>query len=202
MRIEVSAEKELPRLLQPVIVGADFSGYAYVRCFWEAYGIHSIVLGSSEIKAVSQSKFVDYRVVEGLDTEEILLKHTRELGKELAEQGKVPFLVGCGDHYARIISHLKPQLEEYFYVPYIDFDLLDELTQKENFYKICDEIGIPYPRTVFLDCNDPEAKCSDGGFSYPLIAKPSNSAAYHYAKIPNKKKVFWWRLARNWSRFF
>lgn len=183
-------EKDISRVLQPVIVGADFCGYAYIRCFWEAYAVRSIMLGSADIKSVSRSRHVDYRVVDGLDNAATMLAHLERLGDELIRAGKVPFLVGCGDHYARLISEHKRELEEHYYVPYIDFDLLDEITQKENFYKICEEIGIPYPKTVFLDCADPAAQVDDGGFTYPLIAKPSNSAAYHYAEIPNKKKVF------------
>lgn len=183
-------ERDLPRVLQPVIVGADFCGYAYIRCFHEAYGVRPLMIGSADIKSVARSRFVDYRVVENFDTEDVFLRTLAEVGDAIIAAGKVPFLVGCGDHYARIISRNKAELEERFYVPYIDFDLLDRITQKENFYKICDEIGIPYPATVFLDCADTAAEVDDGGFAYPLIAKPSNSAAYHYAKIPNKKKVF------------
>lgn len=189
-------ERDLPRVLQPVIVGADFCGYAYIRCFHEAYGVRPLMIGSADIKSVARSRFVDYRVVENFDTEDVFLRTLAEVGDAIIAAGKVPFLVGCGDHYARIISRNKAELEERFYVPYIDFDLLDRITQKENFYKICDEIGIPYPATVFLDCADTAAAVDDGGFAYPLIAKPSNSAAYHYAKIPNKKKVF---LIRNRS---
>lgn len=190
MRPAAPAESDLPRVLQPVIIGSDFCGYAYIRCFEEAYGVRSIVLGASDVKAVSRSRFADFRVTPGLDDPARFTGILGELGEQLIKAGKVPFLVGCGDHYARLASEFKPQLEQWYYVPYIDFDLMDEVTQKENFYKICDEIGIPYPRTVFLDCSDPAATVDDGGFGYPLIAKPSNSAAYHYAEIPDKKKVF------------
>ena len=184
------AEADLPRVLAPVILGSDFCAYAYIRCFFEAYGVRPLMLAGADVKSITASRFAKTRIVEGLDQEDTFLSYLGSLGEELVAAGKVPFLVGCGDHYARLASKYKPQLEQWYYVPYIDFGLMDALTQKENFYKICDEIGIPYPRTVFLDCADPSAQVDDGGFSYPLIAKPSNSAAYHYAEIPGKKKVF------------
>lgn len=190
MRPTVEDEGTLRDVLQPVILGADFCAYAYIRCFWEAYGVKPIEIGNDDIKSISRSRFVDYRTVHGVDQEDVLIDHVSRLGQQLVDAGKVPFLVGCGDFYARIVSKNKPLLEQWYYVPYIDFGLLDDITQKENFYKICDEIGIPYPRTRYLDCADPEGEVDDGGFSYPLIAKPSNSAAYHYAQIPDKKKVF------------
>lgn len=190
MRPILEDEQELSQRLAPVILGADFCAYAYIRCFWEAYRIKPLELATSDVKSISRSRFVDYRVVEGLDQEEVFLSTLSELGRELVAKDKVPLLVGCGDFYARMASKHKPLLEEWYYVAYIDFDLLDNITQKENFYTICDEIGIPYPRTRYLDCSDTQAKADDSGFSYPLIAKPSNSALYHYAHIPNQKKVF------------
>ncbi len=190
MRPEGILEHQLSESIQPVILGADFCCYAYIKGFWNAYGVKPIVLATADIKAIARSKFCDFRIIPTLDIQESFLEELEVLGTQLIEEGKIPFLVGCGDFYARLVSQNKPKLEEHFYVPYIDFDLLDNITQKENFYTICEEIGIPYPKTLFLDCSDPEGTCDDGGFGYPLIAKPSNSAAYHYAKIPNKKKVF------------
>ncbi len=190
MRPENVAEKDLAEKIQPVIMGADFLCYTYIKNYWNAYRVKPIVLASDDIKAISASRFCDYRVINHVDTEEVFLDTLTSLGKELCDQGKIPQLLGCGDFYARLISENKDKLQKYFYTSYIDFDLLDNITQKENFYKICEEIGMPYPKTIFLDCSDPEGVLDDGGFDYPLIAKASNSAAYHYAKFPNKKKIF------------
>ncbi len=190
MRPENVTEEELAKNIQPVIMGADFLAYAYIRDYMEAYGVKPIILASADIKAISSSRFCDYRVIEGIDTPEVFLSEVTSLGKQLCEEGKIPQLLGCGDFYARLISQNKPELEKYYYTSYIDFDLLDNITQKENFYNICEEIGIPYPKTIFLDCSNQDGVVDDGGFTYPLIAKASNSAAYHYAKFPNKKKIF------------
>jgi D-aspartate ligase len=113
-----------------------------------------------------------------------------DLGDELAAKGKVGILVGSGDWYARIFSQNKAKLEHRFVVPYIDFDLLDQITQKERFYSICEELGIDYPKTWLFDCADRDATIDADQFDYPLIAKPSNSARYHYAEFPGKKKIF------------
>lgn len=189
MRPARPEERDLPRVLAPVILGSDFCCYAYIRCFWEAYGVKPIVLASADIKSV-RSAFCDFRVIAGIDQPEVLLPELERLGDELIAQGKIPFLVGCGDHYARQVSEHKQQIEERWYTPYLDFELLDDITQKERFYQICEEIGIPYPKTVFLDCGDKTAQVDDGGFTYPVIAKPSNSAAWHYAEFPGQKKVY------------
>ena len=189
MRPARPAEADLPRVVAPVILGSDFCCYSYIRCFWEAYGVKSIVLASADIKSV-RSRFCDYRVIPGIDRPEVCLPELTRLGDELIAQGKIPFLVGCGDHYARLVSENKPAIEERWYTPYLDFGLLDDITQKERFYEICEEIGVPYPKTVYLDCGDKTATVDDGGFMYPVIAKPSNSAAWHYAEFEGQQKVY------------
>ncbi len=190
-RPENVTERDLASVIQPVILGADYSAYAYVRAFREAYGARPIICASFDVKSISRTRFADYRVVEGIDEPEVLLATLREMGEELCSAGRFPFLVTCGDFYARIVSQHKAELERWFYTPVVDFAVLDLVTQKENFYRVCDEVGVAYPRTRFLDCSDPSAEADDSGFTYPLVAKPSNSAAYHYAEFEGKKKVFY-----------
>lgn len=186
----IATEDDVRARLQPVLLGGDILTYTWLRCFHQTYGLRSIVLAGADAKAISRSKFADYRVVEGIDRDDVCLATLRELGAQLAAQGKVPLVLGTGDWYARALSQHKEELEQWYVVPYIDFPLLDEITQKERFYQICEELGIPYPKTWSFDCADPAATIPVDEFAYPLIAKPSNSARYHFADIPNKKKVF------------
>ena len=183
-------------------MGADYSAYAYVRAFREAYGARPIIYASFDVKSISRTCFADYRVVEGIDEPEVLLATLEGLGEQLCAAGRLPFLVTCGDFYARIVSEHKARLERWFYTPVADFAVLDYVTQKENFYRACDAAGVSYPRTRFLDCSDADARADDTGFTYPLVAKPSNSAAYHYAEFPGKKKVFYVETADELRRIF
>lgn len=189
-RPEGIAEERLADVLQPVILGADYSAYAYVRAFWEAYRVRPVIYASFDVKSISRTRFADYRVVEGIDRADVLLATLEEVGRELCAAGRVAFLVTCGDFYARIVSEHKAALERWFFTPVADFPVLDFVTQKENFYRVCGEVGMGYPKTRLLDCSDASATADDGGFSYPLVAKPSNSAAYHYAEFEGKRKVF------------
>ena len=63
---------------------------------------------------------------------------------------------------------------------------------------------MPYPKTIVVPFSDSyddsvlagtsmrvvREKRELSGLSYPLIAKPSNSADWHYADIPGKNKVY------------
>ena len=185
-----TTEQDVRDKLVPVVLGGDILGYSYVREFHRAYGITSILLATADVKAASSSKFCDYRVVEGVDQESSLIAYLMDLGRQLEEQGKVGILVGSGDWYARIFSQNKATLEEHFVVPYIDFELLDDITQKERFYQLCEELGMDYPKTWRFGCEERDPAFDASAFTYPLIAKPSNSARWHYAEFTGKKKIF------------
>ena len=77
-------------------------------------------------------------------------------------RAKVPFLVAAATIMPAWCPRTSPQIEERWYTPYLDFELLDDITQKERFYEICEEIGVPYPKTVYLDCGDKTATVDDG----------------------------------------
>ena len=181
--------------LQPVIIGGDILAYSYVRELHRAYGItRSIVLATQDVKMLSTSKFTDYRLVDGLyDNAETLYFNLEKIAVETYERDAdaILLVLGCDDVHARLLSSGKKRLEAIGYtVPYIDFDLLDSITQKRRFYEICDELGVPYPKTWYFDCaNGPETLPEDE-FTFPLIAKPSNSAQFQDATIQNKRKIY------------
>lgn len=186
----ITGEQDLAERLQPVVCGADILGYAYVRSYHEAYGIKPIVLSSIDVKVTSSSRFCDYRIVDEVSEEEGLIATLAALGEELAAAGKVGILHGSADWNTRIISAHKDELSQWYVVPYIDFALLDEITQKERFYELCEELGIAYPKTWYVDCADDAEPLDTSAFTYPLVAKPSNSATYDLLDFPGKKKVY------------
>ena len=91
-----------------------------------------------------------------------------------------------------MLSSGKARLEAAGYtVPYIDFDLLDDITQKRRFYELCEQLDIPFPRTWYFDCGpDGPEELPVEEFPYPLIAKPSNSAQFQDATIARKRKIY------------
>jgi len=191
----IACASDVKNLLKPVVVGGDILAYSYVRELHRAFGItRTIVLATQDIKMLSASSFTDYRLVPGLHEPEVLLSTLEGIAEKLRAENPayVPLVLGCDDCHARMLSGGKERLEKAgFVVPYIDFALLDEITQKRRFYEICDELGIPYPKTWYFDCSaaGPE-KLPVHEFPYPLIAKPSNSAQFQDATIARKRKIY------------
>lgn len=189
-----SRDEDLARL-KVVIVGADILAYSYVREFNRAYGLDNfIVLASQDVKMLSESKFTDYRIHEDLYDEDKLPEILVEVAQEIQRDhpGSKILLLGCDDRHARLISYNKQRLQEAgFVVPYVDFKLLDFITQKHNFYDLCEELGIPYPKTWYFSCDEKDdVELTLDEFSYPLIAKPSNSAQFGFATIEGKRKIY------------
>lgn len=172
----------------PVILGGDITAYSLVRSFHEKYNIKSLVMGLYPTKIIAESELVENRCFEHLDEADVLVEKLLEVGKEFEGKKKL-ILIGCGDWYVRAVVENKDVLSPYFVIPYVDIDILDEIVKKENFYAICDEIGIAHPKTIEVDCSTGELP-EDLGFDFPVIAKTANSAMYHYATFEGKKKCF------------
>ncbi len=179
--------KIVEKEFMPVILGADITAYSLARSFHEEYGIKSLVVSQRRAKIISESKIIENRVIPGLDDEKYLVEKLIEIGKEFQGKKKL-ILMGCGDFYVRDFVDNKDVLGEYFVIPYIDKELMDEIVLKDKFYEICDELDIDHPRTYVYNCGEENAL--DFDFEYPVIAKTANSALYHYAEFPGKKKVF------------
>lgn len=170
----------------PILLGSDMNAYGMARSFHEEYGIKSLVLGRAILSATTDSKILSLREIPNLNKQETFVSAILKIADEF--KGRKLLLLACGDDYARLIINNKSVLEPHFELPYIDKQLKDRLVLKENFYKICDEYHLAYPKTSI--CTFETKDKFTPGFDYPIIIKPSNSVAYWSCSFPGKKKVF------------
>ncbi|MCI8285351.1 MAG: hypothetical protein HFE90_08840 [Firmicutes bacterium] len=170
----------------PVILGGDITAYSLARSFHEEYGIKSVAVSMLKSVMISYSSIIENIVETDMDNGENFVRRLVEIAGRYPKRKRL--LLACGDWYVRLIAENRDELESYYIIPYIGEELLNRLVLKNSFYDICEEIGVPYPETFVYDCSDP--KPLDFKFSYPVIAKPASSAAYHYADFRGKKKVF------------
>lgn len=186
-----------------IVFGADALGYSFAREMYRVYGVKSIVNASVIQKYTYYSKFTDYHTYPDADKEDNMIEWLRENAGKFESTPLV--YGGAGDWRARSLSKHKKELEDLGYViPYIDFELLDRVTQKDIFYSMCDKLDVPYPKTMVLPFgNSYDSSVLDGtdmrvvteedldNLEYPLIAKPSNSAGWHNAEIRDRHKVYY-----------
>lgn len=172
----------------PVLLASDINVYSMARAFHEEYAIKSIVLARLMSGVINHSKIIDFRKVENLDQDEVFLKALDNLYEEFKNTDNKLILIGCADHYVRLIVNNRKYLEEKFIIPYTTKDVLDKFVLKETFYELCEVNGIDYPKTYVYKKDSPMDFELD--FSYPVILKPSDSVLYFRIEFKGQYKVY------------
>ncbi|MBP1040591.1 carboxylate--amine ligase [Vagococcus sp. BWB3-3] len=176
---------------QPILLGSDINVYGMARSFYEEYGIVSEAHASEQLAPTNYSKIVTVNVHNGFDTDPVFINTMRKLVKERTDTTKKYLLIACGDGYAELVSTHKEELSKDFICPYIDIELFQRLMNKVSFYDVCEEFGLPYPKTLIITKEMAEG---DGAislpFEFPVALKPANSVEYLSAQFEGRKKAF------------
>lgn len=170
----------------PVIIGADITAYSLMRAFYQEYKVKSVLVNMSPDSPFNTSVLCVARSFPDLEHQDTFIESLHAVHQEFGHKKLI--LIGCGDWYVRMIIEQRALLQDKFVIPYIEEELLNRLTNKADFYALCAKLDIPHPETVVVDPQDPVIPPLP--FKYPIIAKTANSARYHYAQFPGKKKVY------------
>ena len=115
----------------------------------------------------------------------------RKIKKRYADHEEPVILIGCGDGYAELIAKHKDELSDVFICPYVDYDLLKHLNNKERFYEMCDKYDLPYPKTKIITKADHDSGDKiEQPFQYPVALKPANSVEWLDVHFEGRKKAF------------
>ena len=172
---------------QPLLFGGDINVYSVARAFHEAYGVKSVAFGKfAATFPCAFSAIIDYRPCPDNEDAAAFLKNVKDVAAEFSD--KTVLVVGCGDSYVKLAAHLKDQFPENVKCSYISGDMLDRLTDKEQFYALCDQYGIDHPATfVYSGEMGHEFKLPWGP---PYVAKPADGVAYWATGHRELKKVY------------
>lgn len=179
----------------PVLIGGDMNCYTVARAIHEQYGKKSYAFGRFAAGDTKYSKIVECQYNPELDKPEVLLATIKEFA---AKRPDTMHLVwGCADVYAALLSEIQDELPENCTTLYINADLRDRLESKSSFYRMCEEHGIPYPKTFAVTAGQHAAGMTEAdlseeaiGFTYPIIVKPSMSVTYWEHPFVGMKKVY------------
>lgn len=186
MIMKDAAISESGKKFVPLLFGGDINVYSVARAFHEAYGAISHAFGKYPSGPCTDSKIIKYSAIEKIDEAEVFRRTVERFAAEHAEDRVL--LIACGDSYAALASRFKDEFPSNVEAPYIDFELMKALTNKEKFYQLCGQRGIDYPRTFVYR---PEAGDDFGlPFEAPYIIKPADSVEYWRHPFAAQKKVF------------
>ena len=172
---------------QPLLFGGDINVYSVARAFHEAYGVKSVAFGKfAATFPCAFSAIIDYRPCLENEEEAAFLQNVKDVAAEFSD--KTVLVVGCGDSYVKLCAHLKGQFPPNVKCNYISGDMLDKLTDKEQFYALCGKYGIDHPATLVYD----PSMGHDVSLPWdpPYVAKPADGVAYWATGHRELKKVY------------
>lgn len=177
---------------QPLLFGGDINVYSVARAFHEAYGIKSIAFGKFVCFPCAYSSIIDYRPCPDNEAQTTFLNNVKAVAAEHPD--KTVLVIGCGDSYVKLAAHLKEQFPPNVMCNYISGEMLDRLTDKEQFYALCDKYHIDHPATFVHDSSMGHNFSLPWGA--PYIAKPADGVAYWATGHRELKKVY---LCQSWA---
>ncbi len=175
----------------PVLIGADMNCYSVARAFHELDNKHiSYAFGRWQMGETMYSDIIKFKQVEDIDNKDTLIKVITDFANSKKDSKLI--VIGCTDDYASLLIEVKDDLPQNCIAPYIDVLLRDKLVNKDDFYKMCDEYGLLYPKTVNITQKTDAQELTEEklGFKYPVIIKPSSSIRYWKFPFDGMKKVY------------
>lgn len=170
----------------PLLFGGDINVYSMARAFHETYGIRSTAYGKFATGVCYESAILDYRVCAQNEDGPTFYKNVCDYAGEHGD--KTVLVIGCGDSYVKLAAMYRDRFPENVVAPYISYELMDRLTNKEVFYELCDQYGIDHPGT-FVHRKE-LGHDFDLPFGPPYICKPADGVAYWAHDFPGSEKVF------------
>ncbi len=172
----------------PVLLGTDANAYGMARSFHEAYGIKSLAFGKYPLLETRKSRIVDVHTQPDFEDPNVFLDVLEDAASAYGNTYDKLLLIACGDRYTELVCENRERLRKNFFVPYIENSLKLQLENKEDFYKICETHGLPYPATVVISKDDHEG--FELPFDFPVAVKASDSIEYVLLDFPGKKKAY------------
>lgn len=170
----------------PVVLGGDINTYSVARAFYEEYQVQTYVFGKFPSGPSYNSKITIYEHNPLIETDEYFLERITKFAEE--HKDKKIILMAASDGYAAEIMRNYDKLPKNIVAPYTNFELMEYLQSKENFYQLCEKHGVDYPGTIIYDPS--MGYDFEMNFPYPVVLKPTESTKYWEHPFPTQKKVF------------
>ena len=170
----------------PVVLGGDINTYSVARAFYEEYQVQTYVFGKFPSGPSYHSKITIYEHDTRIDTDAYFLERIGKFAEE--HKDKKIILMAASDGYAAQIMRNREKLGDNIIAPYPNYELMEYLQRKDNFYQLCDKHGVDYPGTIIYDQS--MGLDFEMNFPYPVILKPSDSISYWEHPFATQNKIY------------
>ena len=175
--------------VQPVVVGGDIGAYSLARAFHEAYGIRTVVVSRLAGWVVGTSSIIDNVRCEDPFDARVLAPVLQRIADE--HPGKPLLLLGSADSTVKAVIEARDEigLDERYLAPYVSRETFAAATEKQNFTRLCQKLGVDHPGTVVVDLADEVDDALEIPFEFPVIAKPAEVSDWKRVSFEGQSKV-------------
>lgn len=172
--------------LLPVLLASDINVYSMARAFHEEYNVQSLMVARDLSGPVMNSKILRFWEEKELDDSKVFLETMKKIYEE--NKDKTLIVIGCADHYVRLVVENKEALKDMYVVPYSNKEVLDNIVLKETFYSLCSKYNLDYAKTLVYKKEMNLDFTLD--FDFPVVLKPSDSVSYNKNSFQGQHKVY------------
>lgn len=173
-------------VFRPVVLGGDIGAYSLARHFHENHGVRPTVVSAAATGLMARSQIMRHVSEPRLEDPDVLV----EVLRSLAPDDGVPALVlASADRLVSALVGVRDRLGAHVCVPYVEQPLLERMTDKASFSRLCKELAVPHPATVVADLASPDEP-DTGVLTFPVFAKAASTVAYHHVRFAGKSKGF------------
>lgn len=133
-----------------IILGTDHNSYSVARSFYEAFGKKPTVAGSAVLVPFYKSKIAEIYTEKNFSSDdEVFVKTLNDLVEKRPEDDFIFF--APTEHYVDLLVRNAKDFDFSYHIPYPEPEWAEKLLKKSEFYKILEDIGVPYPKTFIAD---------------------------------------------------
>ena len=172
--------------VRAVVLGGDIGAYSLARHFHENHGVPATVVSTTLSGLMARSQVFSHVLEPRMAEPDVLVE---VLHRVAPDDGTPTVVLASADRLVSLLVRVRDRLGPHLTVPYVERSLLERLTDKASFSRLCEELGIPHPRTVVVDCASREDPGTEG-LTFPVFAKAASTVAYAQVRFPGKSKGF------------
>ncbi|RNI24357.1 hypothetical protein [Flexivirga caeni] len=172
----------------PVIIGSGLNAYNIARSLHESFAVNSLAVGRFPLRETAHSKILQVRTVRDLDEPAGVVRTLAEVAAEFPDRRLLLF--PTIEFYTGVVLEHRDELDDRYVVPLLSKQLADRLMNKTDFYRTCEELGVPHPATRIVSPGDDTSVLDDLPFGYPAILKPADTDTYPRLSFEGKQKVY------------
>ncbi|MFR0577947.1 ATP-grasp domain-containing protein [Bifidobacterium thermophilum] len=177
----------------PVLLGSGANAYGLARGFYREFGVVSVAVGHPILLQCRHSRYVMPLSITGLNDEQSFEDSIHHVAEMLTTENhhRKLLIIACGDTSAALLARHKAMVSQDYLTASCDGDILEQASDKAQFWRLCQKANVPTPNTSIYSYADFQAHnpipLPD---NFPLAVKAADSVSYLSVNFQGRKKAY------------